>query len=86
LNVDAASTYLSNTSNQISQISGRTAIGTIDVYSVRALTVGTVDGMAGIAGYGSVTLTSGGVLTATAAEYHQPHWHASSLERRWHEA
>jgi filamentous hemagglutinin family protein len=67
LHAEGSDVYLSNTSNQISQISARTAIGNIDVRSALALSVGTVDGTAGIAGYGSVTLASGGVLTATAA-------------------
>ena len=67
LSVDGSDIILSDASNQISQISAHSGVGNIDIRSALALTVGTVDGMAGIAGYGSVTLASGGVLTATAA-------------------
>ncbi|MDB5244072.1 MAG: filamentous hemagglutinin N-terminal protein [Spirosoma sp.] len=68
LNAVAASVTLSNTANQISQISGRTLIGNLNFYSATALSVGTVDGIAGLsAAGGSITLASGGSLTQTQA-------------------
>jgi hypothetical protein len=68
LSVDTGQVTLSNTSNQISQISGRAGIGNFSVSSASALSVGTVDGTAGITTTGgSITLASGGALTASTA-------------------
>ncbi|SFU51965.1 filamentous hemagglutinin family N-terminal domain-containing protein [Polaromonas sp. YR568] len=72
LNADARTVMLSNTANQISQVSGRAYALNFQVRSGSAsgLTVGTVDGTAGItnAGTGAVVLTAtGGALTQTQA-------------------
>ncbi|MCZ8254130.1 MAG: hypothetical protein O9327_00440, partial [Polaromonas sp.] len=70
LNVDAGSVALSNTANQIIQLSGR-GYGTnnFQVRSASALSVGTVDGTAGIthSGTGRVMLHSSGALSQTQA-------------------
>jgi hypothetical protein len=68
LNADARSVILSNAANQISQVSGRSYGGDFQVSSASGLSVGTVDGMAGInAGGNSISLNSSGALTQTQA-------------------
>ncbi|CAN7228793.1 two-partner secretion domain-containing protein [Polaromonas sp. LjRoot131] len=69
LNADARSVNLSNAGNQIIQVSGRAAANNFSVRSASALSVGTVDGTAGItnSGSGAVTLVSSGALTQTQA-------------------
>ncbi len=70
LNADAQTVILDNSLNQISQVSGR-AYGTnnFEVSSYSALSVGTVDGTAGItqSGTGLVALLSRGALSQTQA-------------------
>ncbi|MFS2036163.1 beta strand repeat-containing protein [Polaromonas sp. CT11-55] len=70
LNANARSVVLANTGNQISQVSGRAyGTGNFQVRSASALSVGTVDGTAGItnSGTGFVALTSSGALSQTQA-------------------
>jgi len=70
LNANARSVVLANTGNQISQISGRAYdTANFQVRSASALSVGTVDGTAGIthSGTGMVMLHSSGAVTQTQA-------------------
>lgn len=64
LNADAGLVTLNNAGNQITQLSGRGYAGGFNVRSANALQVGTVDGIAGIAGgAGAVEVDAAGLLT-----------------------
>ncbi|QGJ18996.1 S-layer family protein [Polaromonas sp. Pch-P] len=68
LNAEARTVTLSNPNNQFSQVSGRAYGGNFSLRSNSALSVGTVDGTAGIHGAGAVVLTTtGGALSQTQA-------------------
>jgi len=57
LNADAGTVTLTNAGNQVDQISGRSATGAFQfVNNTSALTIGTVDGIAGIASSGNTVL------------------------------
>ena len=65
LKADARSVDLSNSGNQISQLSGVAYAGTFSGRSASALQIGAVDGVNGVTGTttGTVTLHSSGLLT-----------------------